>query len=125
MNEVRIDQNIGKRLRLLRTLRGVSQENLGTALGISAQQIQKYEKGTNSLKANKIFEIARYFDMPVGDLFKILHEQDPAETGEAELLESSTDAVKLLKHYRQIHDPELQAAVLSFVRAVSEKKAVL
>lgn len=120
MDEMQINQQIGKRLRLLRNLQGISQESMGDALGVSAQQIQKYEKGTNSIKASKLYELACYLNIPIGNIFRILHEQSKEEGDKASVLDASADAVKLLHYYRQLDNAELQAAVVTLVRSIAE-----
>lgn len=63
-----IDTLIGKRLREVRNMRGMSQEALGDALGITFQQIQKYENGTNRMAASRLHEAAKALEVTVGDL---------------------------------------------------------
>ncbi|GBR44307.1 helix-turn-helix domain-containing protein [Neokomagataea thailandica] len=60
------DVHIGHRIRLRRTLMGLSQESLGEALGVTFQQVQKYERGANRVSASRLFELAQALDVPVG-----------------------------------------------------------
>src|ERR1700709_2513327 len=64
-----IDIHVGSRIRLRRTMLGMSQEKLGESLGITFQQIQKYEKGTNRIGASRLQHIARVLAMPVSYFF--------------------------------------------------------
>lgn len=64
-----MDTHIGKRIRLRRMLLGLSQEKLGEAVGITFQQIQKYERGTNRVGASRLYEIAAALDVPVSFFF--------------------------------------------------------
>src|SRR3712207_3922396 len=64
-----IDAHVGSRLRLRRLLLGVSQERLGDALGLTFQQIQKYERGANRIGASRLYDLARAFDVPIGYFF--------------------------------------------------------
>ena len=64
-----IDVHVGSRIRLRRTLLGMSQERLGEALGLTFQQIQKYEKGANRISASKLWDIARFFKVDIGYFF--------------------------------------------------------
>lgn len=64
-----IDKNIGVRLRALRKERGISQTEVADFLGISFQQVQKYENGTNRLSASVLWELAQYLNVPVGSFF--------------------------------------------------------
>ena len=61
-----LDVHIGTRIRLRRVLLGMSQEKLGEALGLTFQQVQKYERGTNRVSASRLAEIARALDVPIG-----------------------------------------------------------
>ncbi|MBL0930774.1 MAG: helix-turn-helix transcriptional regulator [Alphaproteobacteria bacterium] len=65
-----IDIHVGKRLRERRTLLGMSQQELGRLIGITFQQLQKNERGTNRLSASRIFECARVLDVPVSYFFE-------------------------------------------------------
>jgi transcriptional regulator with XRE-family HTH domain len=64
--EVRIDQHVGQRIKLLRGLRGQSQTDLARALGLTFQQVQKYESGTNRVAVSRLVRIAEALDAPVG-----------------------------------------------------------
>src|SRR5512147_2967524 len=64
-----IDVHVGSRIRLRRTLLGMSQEKLGEALGLTFQQIQKYERGVNRIGASRLFDLARVLDVPIGFFF--------------------------------------------------------
>lgn len=64
-----IDVHVGGRVRLRRTLLGMSQEKLGEALGLTFQQVQKYERGVNRIGASRLFDLARVLDVPIGFFF--------------------------------------------------------
>lgn len=64
-----IDVHVGGRIRLRRTLLGMSQEKLGEALGLTFQQVQKYERGANRIGAGRLFELSRMLDVPVSFFF--------------------------------------------------------
>ncbi|MFC4169378.1 helix-turn-helix domain-containing protein [Teichococcus aestuarii] len=64
-----IDVHVGTRVRLRRTLLGMSQEKLGEALGLTFQQVQKYERGVNRIGASRLFDLARVLDVPIGFFF--------------------------------------------------------
>jgi len=68
-NEYNIDVQIGTRLRNLRLLRGLSQDKLGQMIGVSFQQVQKYEKGVNRLNAGRLVQLASIFKVPVQAFF--------------------------------------------------------
>lgn len=69
-----IDALVGARIRLRRTLLGMSQEKLGAALGLTFQQVQKYERGANKVGASRLYEMSRVLDVPIG-FFSMMSEQ--------------------------------------------------
>ncbi len=64
-----IDMHVGSRIRLRRTLMGMSQERLGEALGLTFQQVQKYERGVNRVGASRLFDLSRVLDVPISFFF--------------------------------------------------------
>ncbi len=64
-----IDAHVGTRIRLRRTLLGMSQERLGEALGLTFQQVQKYERGVNRVGASRLFDLSRVLDVPISFFF--------------------------------------------------------
>src|SRR3954471_877976 len=70
-----IDAIVGTRVRQRRTLLGMSQEKLGEAIGLTFQQVQKYERGTNRISASRLFGLARVLEVPVSYFFDDI--QDP------------------------------------------------
>ena len=64
-NNNAIDVHVGRRIRLRRTLLGMSQEKLGEALNITFQQVQKYERGSNRVSASRLWDIAQILDVPI------------------------------------------------------------
>src|SRR5579875_1614359 len=64
-----IDAHVGTRIRLRRTLLGMSQEKLGEALGLTFQQVQKYERGVNRVGASRLFDLSRVLDVPISFFF--------------------------------------------------------
>src|SRR5438067_7912867 len=69
-----IDVHVGSRIRLRRTLLGLSQEWLGDALGLTFQQVQKYERGVNRVGASRLFDLSRVLDVPISFFFDDLPE---------------------------------------------------
>src|ERR1700728_1426467 len=75
-----IDVHVGSRVRLRRTLLGMSQEKLGDALGLTFQQVQKYERGANRIGASRLYDLSRVLDVPVSYFFDEFGDQ-PALAG--------------------------------------------
>ncbi|MGF1630747.1 MAG: helix-turn-helix domain-containing protein [Kiloniellaceae bacterium] len=132
-----IDVSIGSRLRLRRLAMGFSQETLARALGITFQQIQKYERGTNRVFASRLFLLARVLRVPVAYFFQGLHSagesngtEGPggshaasAEDGVQDLLGKS-DTLKLIQAYNKITDPTVRRQIYALVRTVGEQDAL-
>jgi transcriptional regulator with XRE-family HTH domain len=76
-----IDVHVGTRIRLRRTLMGMSQERLGEALGLTFQQVQKYERGANRVGASRLFDLSRVLDVPISFFFDDMPEQMAAGNG--------------------------------------------
>lgn len=72
-----VDVHVGNRIRLRRTLLGLSQEKLGEALGLTFQQIQKYERGANRVGASRLYDLARILDVPIGFFFDDMQDGTP------------------------------------------------
>lgn len=76
-----VDLHVGARIRLRRKMVGASQSQLGQALGLSFQQLQKYERGTNRISASRLHDLATYLDAPVAWFFEGLTEPGPDQEG--------------------------------------------
>src|SRR5487761_1538615 len=86
-----IDVHIGERLRVAREAYNISQEVLANALGVTFQQVQKYEKGTNRISAGRLFEAAHALDQPIAFFFEGLK---PPQAARAKHRQSSVPAAK-------------------------------
>jgi transcriptional regulator with XRE-family HTH domain len=117
-----IDQQVGARLRMQRMLVGMSQEKLGEALGVTFQQIQKYEKGSNRVSASTLKQIARVLNVQPSFF---LEDAGPrgAPAGFAEpssgsyVVEflSTAEGVELNRAFASIRDPKIRKGILDFV----------
>src|SRR5665213_3079013 len=79
-----VDLHVGARVRMRRKVLGVSQERLADALGLTFQQVQKYERGANRVSASKLSEIARFLQAPISYFFEGLADPTTATSGVAE-----------------------------------------
>ncbi len=113
-----IDVEVGLRLRLLRRERGLSQSDLAQALGLTFQQVQKYEKGTNRISASKLWEAARFLSVPVSALFGADQGSPPRSEAMAALAEP--DTVRLLEAWSRIERVDQRRAVLALVRSLPD-----
>ena len=123
-----IDIHVGGRVRLRRMMLGMSQEKLGENLGITFQQIQKYEKGTNRIGASRLQHIARVLSVPVAFFFEGapgLAAGDQRGVAEADgpnyLVDflATSDGIQLNKAFVRIKDAKLRRRVIDLVRAMA------
>jgi transcriptional regulator with XRE-family HTH domain len=114
-----IDVAVGARIRLLRRSRGISQSKLAEGLGLTFQQVQKYERGANRVSASMLVKAAHALDVPIADLF------GSAATGSAALdefalLASNSSALELMRAFVRIESPALRRAVLELTRTLAD-----
>ena len=121
-----IDAQVGNRVRIRRMLIGMSQERLGDLLGLTFQQVQKYEKGINRIGAGRLFEIARILEVPVDFFYDGVgaSSEGTAETS-APVMEfvSSTEGLQLSLAFMKIKDPKVRKRVLDLVKSLGEEEA--
>jgi transcriptional regulator with XRE-family HTH domain len=115
----RIDAHVGERIRRRRAEAGLTQEQLASALGISYQQIQKYETGANRVSAGRMLEIARELGVEVGDFFEGLEGAVPGPPLEHGGHQRS--AIALVRTFGRIKDPEVRAAIAGLVKTIVER----
>src|ERR1700688_5046168 len=105
----RVDIEVGRRVRTFRLEKGLSQEQLGDQLGLTFQQVQKYEKGINRIGAGRLQRIANILEIPVGNFFAP-HRKGEAAAELFELLDTAA-ALKLVRAYSRIRQPKVQQAI--------------
>jgi len=123
-----IDIHVGSRIRLRRTMLGMSQEKLGESLGITFQQIQKYEKGTNRVGASRLQNISTILNVPVSFFF----EDAPADVsgGQPGMAEasssnyvvdflSSSEGLQLNRSFVKISDAKVRRKIVDLVKALA------
>jgi transcriptional regulator with XRE-family HTH domain len=119
-----IDVLVGTRIRTQRLIREMSQTDLGDHLGVSFQQVQKYEKGKNRVGASRLQTIAKVLDVPVSFFFAednaSRHANEENTDAVFNLLNTSR-TIKLVKDFSRIKDPALQQSIVSLVEKVANK----
>lgn len=122
-----VDIHVGSRVRLRRTLLGMSQEKLGKALGLTFQQVQKYERGANRIGSSRLFQLSRILDVPVSFFFD---EMAPETTRKADGMAeenrqvfevdklSRRETLELVRAYYKISDPSVRKKIFEMVKAV-------
>lgn len=136
-----IDVHVGQRLRQRRMLVGMSQSRLGTAVGLTFQQVQKYERGTNRMGASRIFRFAQILAVPVSYFYDemaaaIVANQPSvgfAEAGQSPLddeempqedLLQRRETLDLVRAFYKITDPKQRRKVLELIKAMSTAEAL-
>jgi transcriptional regulator with XRE-family HTH domain len=122
-----VDIEVGHRIRIERLARGLSQTALANQLGVTFQQVQKYEKGVNRVGAGRLTKIAEVLGIEVGAFFGAKDGADAAaakERGEASPLKLLTvsGAFRLLRAYGDIEDSNLRRAIVDLVEQISSQK---
>ncbi len=126
-----VDVHVGSRVRLRRVLLGMSQEKLGEQLGLTFQQVQKYEKGSNRISASRLFQIGQILDVPVQFFFEDMPADDPALVGEGgtngydqpgviDFL-NSTEGLQLNKAFAEIRDPTVRRKIVELLKILAEQ----
>jgi transcriptional regulator with XRE-family HTH domain len=124
-----VDAHVGSRVRLRRMLLGMSQERLGESMGLTFQQVQKYEKGVNRIGASRLFQISKILDVPVQFFFEEApYVGDTGQPGgmaeadsEAFILEflNSREGLELNRAFVKIADAKVRKRVVDLVRTLS------
>lgn len=114
----RVDLHVGERLRGRRAELGLTQDDLGSALRISYQQVQKYETGANRISAGRLFEMAAALNVDVGYFF------DGYDHGDRELRMPhgghNRAAIEMVRNFLEIQDDGLRTAVTALMRALRD-----
>lgn len=132
-----MDIHVGSRVRLRRMMRGISQDRLGDELGLTFQQVQKYEKGVNRIGASRLFDIARVLDVPVQFFYDDFH-GTPATGGFAEpaapgfVVEDKSDflaalatpeGMQLARAFARVREASVRRRILELVRTLADEAA--
>jgi transcriptional regulator with XRE-family HTH domain len=125
-----IDIQVGNRVRIRRMLIGMSQERLGDLLGLTFQQVQKYEKGVNRIGAGRLFEMARILNVPIDFFYEGMEAQASGQPGMSEpegappVMEfvSSGEGLQLSLAFMKIRDAKVRKRVLDLVKSLAEEE---
>jgi transcriptional regulator with XRE-family HTH domain len=134
-----IDVHVGTRIRLRRTLLGMSQERLGEALGLTFQQVQKYERGVNRVGASRLFDLSRVLDVPISFFFDDMPETLAAsfggptnrrpvglpDTGEPypDDTLNRRETLELVRAYYRITDPNVRKRMFDLIKSMGPVEA--
>ncbi|MBV9249466.1 MAG: helix-turn-helix transcriptional regulator [Acetobacteraceae bacterium] len=129
-----IDVHVGSRIRLRRTLLGMSQERLGESLGLTFQQVQKYERGVNRVGASRLFDLSRVLDVPISFFFDDMPDSlansfgvqgsrrssassEPMDNFVDETL-NRRETLELVRAYYRITDPSVRKRVFDLIKSM-------
>lgn len=124
-----VDQHVGGRLRTLRKLKSMSQDKLAQALGLTFQQVQKYERADNRIGASRLFEISEILDVPISYFFDGFGKnargpvyglaEDGDDTNQDVM--QSNETIKLVSLYYKIKDEATRRQVIEMIKALAKK----
>lgn len=124
-----VDVHVGSRVRMRRTLLGMSQEKLGKALGLTFQQIQKYERGANRIGSSRLYKLSKILDVPVEFFFEDMQDSSGrrvrgmSDSGphqyEADQL-SRRETLELVRAYYRIKQPKVRKRTFELVKAIAQ-----
>jgi transcriptional regulator with XRE-family HTH domain len=128
-----VDAHVGKRLRFYRKLRSFSQTKLGDSVGLTFQQIQKYERGSNRIGASRLYEFSEILDVPVSSFFDEMPDNIKESVGikgrrgegvEAAILDPllEPDSITLVRAYGLIKDSMVRKMLFNLAKALSNRK---
>ncbi len=118
-----VDLHVGARIRQHRMLLGMSQERLGEVIGLTFQQVQKYERGKNRVSASMLQRISNALDVPVSFFFDGMTEQQPPAAQPIHDMVARRESLELIRRYYTIPEPlrrEVYALVKAMARAVRD-----
>lgn len=121
-----IDIHVGRRIRLRRTLLGMSQEKLGEALGLTFQQVQKYERGTNRVSASRLYVLQQVLDVPISFFFDDLPDNvketidggGPDKAGAYPESEVSRQSLEMMRAFARIRGVAVRKRLLDLTKAL-------
>ncbi|WP_336080434.1 helix-turn-helix domain-containing protein [Thalassospira sp. CH_XMU1448-2] len=130
-----VDIHVGARVRLRRTLLGMSQEKLGEAIGLTFQQVQKYERGANRVGASRLYDLSRVLEVPVSFFFDDMPEEVSSKSvhERREMSESPDpfdndpmnrrETLELVRAYYRITDPNQRKKIFELVKSMGALQA--
>jgi transcriptional regulator with XRE-family HTH domain len=128
-----VDVHVGQRLRVRRSLLGLSQEKLADAIGLTFQQIQKYERGMNRISAGRLYQFSKILKIPIAYFYDDIIDpsrgaaqnfgmsDNEQESFEGQDIMNDKETIDLVRTYYSINDPELRKDTIKFMKAMASK----
>ena len=125
-----MDAHVGRRVRQRRTILGMSQEKLGEALGLTFQQVQKYERGANRIGASRLHHISEVLDVPINYFFEDISPPLTKKHGKTALAEAQAEyapdpmvkreTLELVRSYYKIKDPKVRRRIFDLIKQLGK-----
>ena len=109
---------VGRKLKERRTAKKITQTELGNALGLTCQQIQKYENGTNKINIDTLHRIAKILDVDIGYFFAGFYDNNEVKDITAQSEQAKEEAT-VLKYFRKIDDEKVRKKILELIKALA------
>ncbi len=125
-----VDVHVGKRLRVRRSLLGLSQEKLAEAIGLTFQQVQKYERGVNRISAGRLYQLSKILEVPISYFYERVNNDNgdlPKAAGLADNKQEkfggpdrfdNKETIELIKLFNQVDDPAHRQEILRAVKSM-------
>lgn len=123
-----VDIHIGKKLKMTRTMSGMTQDQLGELIGVTFQQIQKYEKGLNRISAGRLYELAQVFGKPIStffsdyvpdkDYYNFDHKQEKDHFASEEV--KNREIISLIKAFNKISKSETRKNIITLLNSLAD-----
>lgn len=128
-----VDSHVGSRVRLRRTLLGMSQEKLGNAVGLTFQQIQKYERGLNRIGSSRLYQFSKVLDVPVAFFFDEMPGDMGSQPSLASQVQQATydenmsrrETLELVRAYYKVENRNTRKRIYELVKAIGAGEAAL
>jgi transcriptional regulator with XRE-family HTH domain len=109
------DVRIAARIALARNLRGETQQKLAGFLGLTYQQVQKYERGENRVSGGRLFRIAKHYDLPVAFFFEGIEEDEHVDQD----IGSTRSGLDLMRSFHEISDPTVRTRISGLIKSLA------
>ena len=128
-----VDIHVGKQLRMRRTILGLSQEAIGNVIGVTFQQVQKYERGVNRMGSSRLFDFAKCLSVPVSYFFEGLQPDvsKPSMPGVAEMnagfeheRTTSRETLEMVRAYYRITDANVRKRVFDLIKSLADDEVI-
>ena len=117
-----LDKMMGARIRMLRVNRGMSQAMLAGRIGVTFQQVQEYERGTNRVGVSRLSQIASVLGVSIGELFESSRTESPRLNSPIPLL-AEPGALRVLKAYARTPSPRVRSCIAKLVESIADRSS--